>query len=97
MEYRFEQVQSLRFEVYDIDSGTIGYKLSSEDILGFVETNLGQIVSNGEEGLTLELNSLKGPVIPPVGMAIQASNKPPQTIILIAEELASEKDEVKWQ
>ncbi|CAG7687278.1 unnamed protein product [Allacma fusca] len=88
MDYRFEQVQALRFEIYDIDSHAA--KLSKQDILGFVETNLGQIASAGEEGMTLELNSTTHVVATNPNQV----RREPQTIILIAEELASEKDEI---
>lgn len=40
MQYRFEQVQKLRFEVYDIDS------VGSNDFLGSVDTTLADIVTS---------------------------------------------------
>ncbi|CAG7823526.1 unnamed protein product [Allacma fusca] len=86
MEYRFEAVQGLRFEVYDWDSDS--NNLASQDSLGFIETNLAQIVTAGDEGLTLELTTTKSTFLP------QDFNKPHEIIILTAEELASEKDEV---
>ena len=88
MAYHFERVQTLRFEVYDVDSRE--EKLSKQDTLGFVETSLGQIVTAGDEGLTLELNSLKAPVIP-----TDSTVKVESTIILTAEEISGEKDEVR--
>ena len=82
MEYSFEKVQQLRFEVYDVDSPKI-VKLSSQDTLGYVETSLGGIVTAGPDGLALELNGISSP----------PGQKSP-TIILYAEEVASEKEEV---
>lgn len=87
MAYHFERVQTLRFEIYDVDSPEP--KLSKQDTLGFIETSLGQIVAAGDEGLTLELNSLKAPVAPTDNKVRVES-----TIILTAEEISCEKDEV---
>ncbi len=42
MEYRFEEQQSMRFELYDIDKPTA--KLSDQDFLGFVECTLVSLV-----------------------------------------------------
>lgn len=42
--YRFEVHQSLKFEVYDIDSSNPN--LADQDFLGVCETTLGQVVSN---------------------------------------------------
>ncbi|CAG7725726.1 unnamed protein product, partial [Allacma fusca] len=86
MEYRFESVQALRFEVYDVDN--ISEKLEDQDSLGFVETSLAQIVTAGDEGLTLTLSEVK------LIFNSQNAGKPKATISLIAEELQSEKDEV---
>ncbi|CAG7833487.1 unnamed protein product [Allacma fusca] len=83
MVYRFDSAQKLRFEVYDVDSEDD--KTSSENSLGYVETLLSHIVTAGEAGLTLEL----------IGVALgMEGDEKPETIILTAEELDSEKDEV---
>ena len=82
MEYSFEKVQQLRFEVYDVDSPSIS-SLSAQDALGYVETSLAQIVSAGPEGLNISLNGISIP-------AGQEDSK----IILIAEEVEPEEEEV---
>ena len=43
LDYRFEQVQKIRFDVYDVDNAT--QKLEDDDYLGYIETTLGQVVS----------------------------------------------------
>ncbi|XP_076312268.1 copine-5-like [Tachypleus tridentatus] len=43
IDYRFEEVQKLRFEIYDIDSASP--RLQTHDFLGKVECTLGEIVS----------------------------------------------------
>ena len=85
MEYSFEKVQQLRFEVYDVDSPVVT-KLSRQDTLGYVETSLGFIATSGPEGLTLELN----------GVSIPA-NSDQAKIILTAEEVPAEKEEVLFK
>ena len=44
IEYRFEERQQVKFEVYDADSSTT--RLSDHDFLGKCDTTLGQIVSS---------------------------------------------------
>lgn len=44
MDYRFEEVQSLRFAVYDIDNSSS--TLDDDDFLGAIECTLGEIVSS---------------------------------------------------
>ncbi|XP_046873370.1 copine-3 isoform X2 [Hypomesus transpacificus] len=44
IDYYFEQVQKLKFGIYDIDNQTID--LSDDDFLGELECTLGQVVSN---------------------------------------------------
>ncbi|XP_039982806.1 copine-3-like isoform X1 [Xiphias gladius] len=44
IDYYFEMLQRLKFEVYDIDNNT--YDLSDDDFLGELECTLGQIVSS---------------------------------------------------
>ena len=56
IEYRFEQVQKIRFSVYDIDNAT--QTLEDDDFLGSMVTTLGQVVSAGK--FTHPLLSKKG-------------------------------------
>lgn len=44
--YRFEERQSLKFEVYDIDSPN--QSLEEHDFLGVATCSLGQIISSGK-------------------------------------------------
>ncbi|XP_063078603.1 copine-3-like [Engraulis encrasicolus] len=44
LDYCFEVVQTVKFELYDIDDGSVA--LSSQDFLGAFESTLGQIVSS---------------------------------------------------
>ena len=85
MEYSFEKIQQLRFEMYDVDSPNVA-KLSKQDTLGYVETSLGGIVTGGPEGLILELNGISVP-----------ANSEQAKIILTAEEVAAEKEEVLFK
>lgn len=45
MVYKFEEIQKLRFSVYDLDNDTSS--LADDDFLGELEVTLGEIVSNG--------------------------------------------------
>ena len=45
MDYRFEEVQYLRFSVYDIDNSTSG--LEDDDFLGLIECTLGEVCGCG--------------------------------------------------
>ncbi|CAL8114916.1 unnamed protein product [Orchesella dallaii] len=87
MEYRFEEQQPLRFELYDIDSSS--HNLADHDFLGFIECTLATIVAAGSQGLTQPLNPNPYLTDAPSGKSEEAG-----TIILLAEELASLKDEV---
>jgi hypothetical protein len=87
-EYRFEEQQPLRFEVYDIDSSSTN--LADHDFLGCAETTVGLIVSGGTGGLSLPLSQSSGVVGP--GGTVRTHG----TIILLAEELSSLKDEVGY-
>ena len=82
MEYCFEKIQQLRFEVYDVDSPNVT-NLDAQDALGYLETTLAQIVSAGPEGLNINLN----------GVSIPAGQQDSK-IILTAEEIEPEKEEV---
>ena len=85
--YCFEQQQFLRFEMYDIDSGS--NRLEDHDFLGSAECTLGQIVSSGGggcggSGLTLSLSN------PQYGGNCGH-------IIISSEELSMCKDELELQ
>ena len=41
--YRFEEMQKLKFEVYDVDSSSTN--LAAHDFIGWVEITLGNLVS----------------------------------------------------
>lgn len=43
MQYRFEEQQLLKFEVYDIDSANLN-DLSEHDFLGMASATLGQVI-----------------------------------------------------
>lgn len=88
MEYRFEEQQPLRFELYDIDSASLN--LGDHDFLGFIECTLAHIVAAGSQGLTAPLNPNPYLAEVPSGKSDEAGQ-----IILLAEELASLKDEVR--
>lgn len=87
MEYRFEEQQPLRFELYDIDSAST--VLNEHDFLGFLECTLAHIVAAGSQGLTMALNPN-----PYVTERKDGKEDENGSIILLAEELASLKDEV---
>lgn len=79
--YFFEEMQKLRFEVYDLDKNSA--KLSDHDFIGAAECTLGSIV--GEFGGRLQ-KQLVNPKV-----------KKPGTIIVSAEELSDCKDVVTLQ
>lgn len=56
VDYRFEQIQNVRFSVYDVDNDSV--TLEDDDFLGSVETTLGQVVSAGN--FTQQLLSKNG-------------------------------------
>lgn len=56
LDYRFNEVQPLRFEVYDIDSK---YSLESQDYIGEVETTLGEVAAARSQMLTHEIKYRK--------------------------------------
>lgn len=83
--YRFEEQQTLKFEIYDIDSKAA--KLESHDFLGMAICNLGQIISSGKVQLPLLIKTKKG--------SEEASGK--SCMIVAAEELSALKDEIVLQ
>ena len=94
MEYRFEEQQTLRFEVYDVDNPKA--KLADQDFLGFSECTVAQIIAAGSAGITIPLNQTTyTPSTPPAEGSGGGGGEGSQgTMILLAEELASLKDEV---
>jgi len=54
LQYRFEERQQLRFEVYDIDSTNA--RLSEHDPLGYMECSLGELVAGQSRGFSRRLN-----------------------------------------
>lgn len=91
LDYRFEEEQSLRFEVYDIDNPSA--TLDLHDFIGFAECTLGQIVAAGYSGLTLPLTQKKSRFNPnKAGKQTKQTSK--GRIILTAEELVQFKEEV---
>ncbi|OXA64514.1 Copine-5 [Folsomia candida] len=88
MDYRFEEEQQLRFEIYDIDSPSVN--LETHDFLGYAETNLAQVVSTGHNGCTLQLQQNKSKYYPILPKQAKQSKG---TIILLAEELIQYKEE----
>eukprot|EP00112_Aurelia_sp_Birch-Aquarium-sp1_P009496 Seg2080.8 transcript_id=Seg2080.8/GoldUCD/mRNA.D3Y31 product=Copine-8 protein_id=Seg2080.8/GoldUCD/D3Y31 len=81
MDYYFEEVQKLRFEVYDIDNAS--QKLSKQDFIGFAELNLGAIL--GENSGRYQ-SKLSNPKFAKCG-----------SIIITAEEVSACKDVVTLQ
>eukprot|EP00057_Strongylocentrotus_purpuratus_P010854 XP_011665328.1 PREDICTED: copine-3 isoform X2 [Strongylocentrotus purpuratus] len=75
-DYCFEEVQKLRFSVYDIDNSTAG--LNDDDFLGETELTLGQVVSAKKTERNLQTKSGK-----PMGKG---------TILIDAEEVADIND-----
>lgn len=78
--YRFEEVQKLKFKIYDIDSRST--VLEDHDFLGEAECTLGQIVSSGTFITTLEQHNN------------QVNNK--GQLCVRAEEVGSLKEEVNF-
>ncbi|XP_077862826.1 copine-3-like [Saccoglossus kowalevskii] len=76
VDYMFEEVQKLVFNVYDIDNET--EKLSDDDFLGQLECTLGQVVSSGTYTKPLCTKSGK-----------QAGHS---TITIVAEEMSESKE-----
>ena len=58
MEYQFEELQLLRFVVYDVDN--VSPTLEDDDFLGQVEVSLGNVVSVGSTTLNLQKKNETG-------------------------------------
>ena len=85
MDYRFEERQCLRFEVYDWDSES--KELPDHDFLGWMECTFGEIVSKQNTGFTKFLEGTPGkPVAGRRGK-----------IHVIAEELSENKEHVTFK
>lgn len=78
--YRFEEQQKMKFEVYDIDSSSPN--LNHHDFIGWVETNLGNLVSQHVTKMKLKHHN-------------PSSDR--GSLIITAEELSSNKEEVELQ
>jgi hypothetical protein len=85
-DYRFEEEQLFKFEIYDIDDASTS--LANHDFLGFAECTLGQIVSAGHLSLTLPLAQDRSR-----GYSIAKNQHTKGRIILLAEELTELKEE----
>ncbi|XP_014261553.1 copine-8-like isoform X2 [Cimex lectularius] len=84
MQYKFEEQQQLKFEVYDVDSSSA--RLEDHDFLGFATCTLGQIITGGKVANRLEMTlkpRVKGSGDHRLG-----------SLIASVEELSSSKDEV---
>eukprot|EP01027_Heterolobosea_sp_BB2_P009704 GEZU01014294.1.p1 GENE.GEZU01014294.1~~GEZU01014294.1.p1 ORF type:complete len:479 (+),score=115.69 GEZU01014294.1:68-1438(+) len=81
IDYYFEETQTLRFGVYDIDNAST-YSLADDDFIGQVECTLGEIV--GARGQVLH-------------RPIMNRNRKTGTMIIRAEEVAANNDTVALQ
>ncbi|CAG7730697.1 unnamed protein product, partial [Allacma fusca] len=86
-EYWFEEQQSIRFMVYDIDKPS--RNLMDQGFLGFAECTIGRIVSAGYGGLELKLSQNLGLKY----LADSPRGKIQGSIILVAEKLVESKEE----
>jgi hypothetical protein len=59
VDYRFEQLQNLRFSVYDVDDN-YGVRLEKQDFLGSADTPMAKIFTSPGKTLTLHLKSTNG-------------------------------------
>ena len=59
IDYRFEEVQLIRFDVYDADSKNL-HKLSEHDYIGFCDFVLGDLVTSNGCKLAMKLKDKKG-------------------------------------
>jgi hypothetical protein len=83
VDYSFEEMQVVKFEVYDVDIET--YRLSDQDFLGRCETSLGKIVSAQGKCFTSSLSDTRG------------YHSESSTISITAEELEANKEVVTLQ
>ena len=58
MDYKFEQIQPMLFQIYDVDNGTSS--LADDDYLGGLEVKLSEIVSSPNSTLTRPLKQKNG-------------------------------------
>jgi len=79
MQYKFEERQLLKFEVYDSDDNSTN--LDNHDFIGSLQCSLGEIVAAAGKGYTKPL----------IGAGRSASNKK-QTLTIIAEEVIANKE-----
>ncbi len=49
LEYRFEEIQNLKFVVYDVDDRRRVEDVSRHDLIGQLECNLAEIVTSGQQ------------------------------------------------
>ena len=78
--YRFEEMQKLKFEVYDVDSASTN--LAAHDFIGWVEITLGNLVSQKVMNQKIQFHN----------PSLARGN-----LIISAEELSSNKEEVEIQ
>jgi len=58
MDYLFEEVQNLKFQIYDIDSKSA--VLNDHDFLGYLQTTMGAIIGSRGSCLMKALSKTKG-------------------------------------
>merc|ERR1712168_1407414 len=81
MDYHFEEIQTMKFEVYDNDND-VSYNLLSHDFIGSVTTTLGSIIGEFCGKCELQLNNDR------------YRGKSAGTLIVRAEEVSGNKDVV---
>lgn len=82
LQYKFEERQLLKFEVYDSDADSA--RLEDHDFIGSMECSLGEVVAAQGKGLTRPLIAGSG----------KSARNDKQTITVTAEELLSNKEVV---
>lgn len=82
LQYKFEERQLLKFEVYDADDNSSN--LDNHDFIGSLECSLGEVVSASSRGFSRPL----------IGAGRSAQNKK-QTITITAEEVIANKEVLK--
>jgi len=78
IDYMFEQVQKIKFSVYDIDSDT--QKLTEHDFLGSFETTLGEVVSHKDYSAPLKIKNLQAGRSTITIVADEMDNGPNETL-----------------